>query len=209
MKFLSFPVIETPDKYGIAPNDMLDPIESKLIITACLNRAPANVLEIGTCRGKTTANMAKVLLPTGGELVSVDVISKPDSLPTEQNGEVPGKECQAGEEIPAEYRDFVKLELIDPNDDDALNQICIKYGPFDVIFIDGDHSYSGVSHDRNVVKRHVKRDGVILLHDIWWDVFPPPVDGPLKLLQELNGTILNLSHTGAFWHDNGEQRYSI
>ena len=209
MKFASFPVIEVPDRYGIVPNDMLDPIESKLIITACMNRPNAKVLEIGTCRGRTTASLAKVLLPAGGSLVSVDVIKKPSTLPHSQDGEIPGPEYQAGEEIPEAYRDFVKLELIDPDIEDALEQVCVKHGPFDVIFIDGDHSYKGVARDRNIVKKHVAREGVILLHDVWWDIFPPPVEGPLKLLKELDGTLLNLSHTGALWQNNDEKRYSI
>ena len=208
MKFLSFPVVEVPDRYCIVPNDMLDLIETKLILTACLNREKANVLEIGTCRGKTTANIARVLMPAEGKLVTVDVLHKPETLPPSQEGEIPGQDYQAGEEIPEAYKDFVKLELIDPDQEDALAQICQKYGPFDVVFIDGDHSYKGVAHDRNTIKRHITREGVILLHDVWWDIFPPPAEGPLKLMRELNGVVLNLSHTGALWHDTDtEKRY--
>ena len=209
MKFVSLPVIEVPDRYGIVPNDMLDPIEAKIIITACMNREKAKVLEVGTFRGKTTANMARVLLPAGGSLVSVDVLHRPTTLPHEQDGEIPGAEYEAGEDIPESYKDFVKLELIDPDDETALDKICIQNGPFDVIFIDADHSYKGVARDRNTVKKHVAHGGVILLHDVWWDQFPPPVEGPLKLMKELNGTVLNLSHTGALWHDNDEKRYAI
>ena len=213
MRFLSFPVVEVPDRYGIVPNDMLDPIETKLILTACLNREKANVLEIGTCRGKTTGNIARVLMPTGGHLLSVDVLHKPNTLPDEQSGEVPGAEYQVGAEIPEAYKDFVKIELIDPDDPDSLAIVCdeqIKqHGKFDVVFIDGDHSYDGVSHDWYVVARRLAIDGVALFHDVWWDEMPPPVEGPLKLMKKLKGTILNLSHTGAIWHEADRERYYI
>ena len=213
MKFLSFPVIETPDKYGIVPNDMLDAIESKIIITACMNRLNPNVLEIGTCRGRTTGNIARVVMPAAGHFLSVDVLHKPDTLPHSQEGEVPGPEYQAGEEIPEAYRDFVALGLINPDDPDALAIICdgwIKqHGKFDVVFIDGDHSYKGVIHDWHVVARRLAIDGVALFHDVWWDEMPPPVEGSLKLIKELKGTILNLSHTGAMWHEADRERYYI
>ena len=212
MKYLSFPVIETPDRYGFVPNDMLDPIETKIIITACMNRPHANVLEIGTCRGRTTANIARALMPAGGHLLSIDVLHKPDTLPCSQDGEVPGLEYQAGEEIPETYKDFVNLELIDPDDDNALVAICDKqikkHGKFDVVFIDGDHSYKGVLRDWHVVARRLAIDGVALFHDVWWDEMPPPVEGPLKLMKELNGTVLNLSHTGAMWNET-EKRFYI
>jgi hypothetical protein len=31
---------------------------------------------------------------------------------------------------------------------------------------------------------------------VWWDAVPPPVDGPIKLLNELSGCVLNLTHLG-------------
>jgi len=39
-------------------------------------------------------------------------------------------------------------------------------------------------------------DGVILMHDCWWDMQPMPAEGPMKLLAEIRGVILNRTHIG-------------
>jgi predicted O-methyltransferase YrrM len=41
-----------------------------------------------------------------------------------------------------------------------------KLAPFDIILIDGDHSYDAVKYDFNVVKNFVKKGSVIVFHDI-------------------------------------------
>jgi len=40
-------------------------------------------------------------------------------------------------------------------------------------------------------------DCIEMLHDVWWDVTPPPVDGPLRVMQEQpKSYILNFTHIG-------------
>jgi len=45
-------------------------------------------------------------------------------------------------------------------------------GPYDVIFIDGDHSYEGVKSDYDKAKEILNKGGVIILHDIASDSSP-------------------------------------
>ena len=41
--------------------------------------------------------------------------------------------------------------------------------PIDLLWIDGDHSYKGVSTDFNLFSAHVKKDGIIIFHDSHMD----------------------------------------
>lgn len=41
-----------------------------------------------------------------------------------------------------------------------------KIAPFDIILIDGDHSYEAVKYDFNAVKKFIKKGSVIIFHDI-------------------------------------------
>jgi len=45
-------------------------------------------------------------------------------------------------------------------------------GPIDFLFIDGDHSYEGCRGDIEAWRPHVKRGGIIALHDYQKDVWP-------------------------------------
>ena len=62
--------------------------------------------------------------------------------------------------------------------------------------LDGDHSREGVLRDLAVVEHFLKEDGIVLLHDVWWDAEPPPVDGPLRDFEELGGCVINMTHMG-------------
>jgi SAM-dependent methyltransferase len=54
------------------------------------------------------------------------------------------------------------------SDTTELNTInkCKKNGPYDLIFIDADHSYEGLKKDFNNYKKLLTQNGVIAFHDI-------------------------------------------
>lgn len=41
-------------------------------------------------------------------------------------------------------------------------------GPLDIIFLDGDHSYSGVLTDVKIWLQYLKPGGIIIMHDVGW-----------------------------------------
>lgn len=55
------------------------------------------------------------------------------------------------------------------NSSEVLDMIADCY--FDILFIDGDHSYEGVKRDFESGLRLVKQDGLILFHDYRADAF--------------------------------------
>lgn len=196
MNFVNLPVVHFRPEYEPKAYDTVLKVESQLLVMACARLEHPHILEIGTQYGDATANMARVAKPLGGDILTIDVTHSPSTIPYIQRDDCRPKE-EIGKNIPEELRSCISQVLIDPDDplglDEALDWAGVEW---DVIFIDGDHSYEGVSHDYLSVQKRLTPRGLILFHDVWWDVESPPVGGPLRLMQELNGVVLNLSHLG-------------
>lgn len=197
MKFINVPLLDFHSSYRPEKNDTMDMVESKLIVMACARKWKPNVLEIGTHYGNTTANIARVVKPLRGLFVTVDVVAPLQSLPKMQEGDVRPQE-EIGKNVPEDLKDSVVQVMIDPRKPNSLSAALDFFDgrKWDVVFIDGDHSYEGVKNDYISIMKRVAPDGMILFHDVWWDVEPPPVDGPLRLMEELGGVVMNLTHLG-------------
>jgi len=118
------------------------------------------ILEIGTAQGGTLFLLAKLATP--------DSIVLSIALPN-----VGKSEGYFLYRIPF-YKSFAsnnqKIRLIRKNSHDlaTLGQIkkILKKKEIDVLFIDGDHSYEGVKQDFEMYAPLVKKNGIIVFHDI-------------------------------------------
>ena len=122
-------------------------------------------LEIGTYRGETAANLASGCI----EVVTVDV-----------NKEA-GEFCKG-------------MSNVKQVTDNSITMDWDKLGKFDLIFIDGNHSYVGVKADTENAIRVLKEGGIIVWHDyimrfgmeleehghIRWEVLSGILDGVPK-----------------------------
>jgi cephalosporin hydroxylase len=105
---------------------------------------PNNILEIGTM-GSTFWIMNKL---SSGKKVSIDIENR---------------ESIIHHFMWEEDWMFVAGSSQDPNNFDKIKNKCDKY---DLIFIDGDHSYDGVKNDFNLYKSLLSDRGYIAFHDI-------------------------------------------
>lgn len=98
-----------------------------------------SVLEIGCYKGGT----ALAFLELGCEVVSIDPSPQPEAL-----------------ELINLYPKFTFIEK-------DSKEVSIDYmSDFDMLWIDGDHSYDYVKHDYDKFFPHVKTGGLIAFHDI-------------------------------------------
>lgn len=120
-------------------------------------RNPRRILEIGVREGGTLYQWIKHAEP-GAQIVAVD-------LPGGWWGYKGSKHTADWSAWAAEKGVNLAVFLGDSHDFEIIEQV-IEYGPFDFVFIDGDHSLFGVAADFLTYGYN----GVIALHDIVPDI---------------------------------------
>ena len=103
------------------------------------------VLEIGVFEGETTQHLINAL-PKGGQYVGIDIndYRTEKTIATMETG---GK----------------SIDFILGNSLDEIPKL--PHNHFDLIFIDGDHSFGHVLQEFKLSENIVSKDGVIILHD--------------------------------------------
>jgi predicted O-methyltransferase YrrM len=115
------------------------------------------VLEIGVFEGETTQHLIKAL-PKGGQYVGIDINDyRTDATKLYM--------AEGGKAI-----DFILGNSLE-----ELNNLPKNH--FDLIFVDGDHSFEHVIQEFKLVEKLVARGGVIVYHDTIH------LDGPRKLVE--------------------------
>lgn len=140
----------------ISPYTYLDgtsrPIDIALLMALCRERPNCEYLEIGTWRGESVANVAKVAKHCTSLSFSKSQMAEHGASPTTL--ELHNRYCQNISNVTVvegDSRDF---------DFDTLGK------KFDVIFIDGDHSYEGVYSDTlNAFQLLKDKNSVVVWHD--------------------------------------------
>ena len=137
-------------------------------ILSSLSKISKNIFEFGTCSGKTTTLMAlnssddsKIITLTlnSDQAKNLNLDSQDNKVSirniiNESNYDkfiFSGKECE--KKISVIFMDSRKLNI-----NEYLNK-------FDLIFIDGGHTYSVIENDSNKAFKMIKSGGIILWHD--------------------------------------------
>jgi len=122
-----------------------------------------DILEIGSYKGKSTVVWSQAC---SSRIVAIEPFCGPPEVP-----ELAGVSTEQDFlNNTKQYCDQIRLIKKYSNDlsiyDDLLNQT------FDIIFIDGDHSYGAVVNDVKLALQHVTKNGLIMLHDYWVNAAP-------------------------------------
>lgn len=185
-----------PLMYAPGENPFISHEEINFLLKLALKKQ-GPMLEIGVNRGKTTNNLARLAKGEKLRFIGIDVTEVPKSICDAQG---PGECLPAniiGCDISEDNKSSVEIHLINPNRPESLREILKKLDlKYKFVFVDGDHSYDGVKKDYETLREFMDDDGLMVFHDVWWDVQPPPVKGPLRLLSELGGYIVNKTHLG-------------
>jgi predicted O-methyltransferase YrrM len=130
--------------------------------------AGKDVLELGSMVGMSSYVIASV----ANSLVCVDIWSDTQEHlahdPAQANiyASLNPKLPNMLKEFKKNCKEFLKTKKIKMYRGNTLAMAKKFYDEqFDIIFIDADHSYQGVSNDFELYRRKVKKDGYIIFHD--------------------------------------------
>jgi predicted O-methyltransferase YrrM len=114
---------------------------------------PRNILEIGTARGGTLLIWSSL---ASHKVISCDLVHRPAQKPLLEALPPPGSTCQ------------VKLLTGNSHAADFKQRAARELGgeKVDFLFIDGDHTESGVAQDYDDYREFVRPGGIIAFHDI-------------------------------------------
>jgi predicted O-methyltransferase YrrM len=117
-----------------------------------------DILEIGSYKGKSTVAW---LQACSSRIVAIEPFCGPPEVP-ELTGVSTEQDFLNNTKQYCDQIRLIKKYSNNPSiHDDLLNQT------FDIVFIDGDHSYEAVVNDIKLALQYVIKNGLIVLHDYW------------------------------------------
>lgn len=134
---------------------------------------PKRVLEIGTAQGGATMIIKQALTDAGCYSTSITMID-PQIAPNTMTDATRNFLFHA--DVPMQWD--VPCNLIEGYSPDALEGL---EGVFDLIIVDGDHSYEGVRKDLEALVPYLAADGYLLAHDAHYGEISRAIDEVLAL----------------------------
>jgi predicted O-methyltransferase YrrM len=143
--------------------------ELNLLQEFLINKPLKYVLEIGSFWGGTALLWAKLVESNDGKVYTIDLLHRPTAVYRN-----------------TPWEKYVTEIMGDSHSQEVKGKIWkrVPLEGFDMLFIDGDHSYWGGKQDFSFFSQTVKPGGVIVLHDILNTEYHrniPPPDGPVEI----------------------------
>jgi predicted O-methyltransferase YrrM len=149
---MTLPTVSITPKWDTFTSRMyMQPGEIEVLLTLVNSVKPTLMLEIGVNEGRTALAVLKTI-PTIERYIGLDAPVGYQFGIAAQQVEQPTAPAHMVMHDP-------RFKLILRGDDTAIT------GPFDVAFIDGDHSYKWVKRDYRLARRTVRSGGIIIFHD--------------------------------------------
>lgn len=134
------------------------PSEMELLYKHCFEFENPNIVEVGSAHGASSIILASAAKELGGKLFCIDPYPE-DYLGQEKFGKYARREFIKNMKPYNDVYTHFEMPSIE-----AFG-ISLSYIPFDILFIDGDHSYEGVSNDCHVLLGNLKSGGYVGFHD--------------------------------------------
>lgn len=138
-----------------------DDAELKVLLDVVRDLKPKSVLEIGSMFGGTLWHWMQLAAPEA-EIVSIDLL-----VPTHDSRYSIQKECHDKTWFEWAKQFNVHLTVFEKPSNQILVDELSKFGSFDFIFIDGDHTEPAVRYDYELSKQVIApTNSIIAFHDI-------------------------------------------
>ena len=142
-------------------------IQLALIDLICRYKNPNNVLEIGTWHGRTSVILAAYVNKKNGNYYGIEPHEKRADITLENCKNVCSPDILHIDKNVSFYSEMLKKMLY-----------------LDIVHIDGEHSFSAVYNDLSIVSKIMQRDGIIILDDFFFDMYPQITQATYKWLND-------------------------
>jgi predicted O-methyltransferase YrrM len=147
-----------PKKVVVTRHEWNSEDECGLFLAALIKMAKySTVLEVGVFEGETSQHLINAL-PKGGHFVGIDI-----------------KDYRTNATKAAMTSKGKAIDFVLGNSLEELNKL--PSGHFDLIFVDGDHSWDNLVNEFKLVEKLLSNNGVIAYHDTIH------LEGPRKLVE--------------------------
>lgn len=140
--------------------------EFEQLLNIYKSHAPKKVLEIGSFFGGTLWHWIKNAKDKT-TIVSVDMMVSQEDYRYQEQKESREKWSNWTKDSKIELKTFLGNSI-----SKEAFQFMQENGPYDFIFLDGDHSYDGVKKDWNNTLKLANKNAIIVFHDVlfatWW-----------------------------------------
>jgi predicted O-methyltransferase YrrM len=137
-----------------------DPDEFEALCQYVRDLRPTTIMEIGSRHGRSLIRLAEAAMPALRRVIIVDL---PGSLWGKANSEQALRDC--AEHLRGRGVE-VDLHFIDSHSREAHALSLRERGCVDFLFIDGDHTYKGVTNDYLWFAPCVRSGGAVAFHDV-------------------------------------------
>ena len=148
-------VVDDIVNYGITLGIQQRTEEIRELAIEVYNKEPQVIVEIGTLNGGTLYMWSKLVNP-GGKVISIDIINRSDDII---------------DKFKSWVSDGTELNIITGNSHDpgTLEDLIriLDGNTIDFLFIDGDHTYNGVSKDLYTYRNLLSDNAIVSFHDIY------------------------------------------
>ncbi len=178
-------------------NGFLEPTEGyALHLLAALGPGDGVIVEIGSFMGLSTAWMGIGAKQTNrGPVIAIDHFRGSPEHKT-----LFEEELKTDSMLPYFEKNIKALgleEIVHPLVGSSRDAAQTWTQPIRLLFLDGEHSYTGVSQDFALFSEHVVKEGIICFHDVNQDTWPDVTEFYESLLKEENTPWIELFRIGS------------
>ncbi len=185
MMRLPLPTVVIESRWPKQNRDYMLPWEQPILLTILDRIKPRRMVEFGVQEGRTASAILEWIR-------SIDYYLGID-VPFDHVMPIAGQQPEVPREAGCRVKGDPRFELILRTNGSFEDSIIAEKGPFDVAFIDGDHSRAGVLRDYELSKRILRPNGWIFWHD--YGNGTVEVTGVLEELQQGGRNIVNIEKT--------------
>ena len=134
-----------------------------------------NILEIGCFEGIATCWMLQNMLVDDGLITCVDTFKGSEE---HRSMDLLSLELQFRDNVKEAQKSTQTVEILPIASYNALGYLISRESQYDFIYVDGDHSSSGVMTDACMAFGMLKQGGIMLFDDYLWKDVPGAINQP-------------------------------